>query len=269
MVKIIVCDIDGTLVNEARELTSRTKNMIEKVHEKGILFGLASGRPVDELQRFTNIWGLDFPFDFLIGMNGSELWDESSQKEYSFYKLKKEWIKEITDFMAPLKLNPFIYKDHYVLATKLDDKMIASLKRNGKRVVITEEINDLSEEDNAKILYRMPESMMKEAERWAHDHIKDDERYKVFKTQPTMLEFAHVKTEKSNALIKYCELHDIDLKDVMAFGDATNDDGLIRYSGIGICMKNGLDTTKALADIILDKTNDEDGVADYIENNIL
>ena len=34
MVKIIVCDIDGTLVNEARELTSRTKNMIEKVHEK-------------------------------------------------------------------------------------------------------------------------------------------------------------------------------------------------------------------------------------------
>ena len=269
MIKLIVCDIDGTLVNEARVLTPRTKEMIKKVHEKGIRFGLASGRPVDELQRFSNIWGLDFPFDILIGMNGSELYDEETGKEYSFYKLKKEWLKEITGFMKPLGLNPFIYKDHYVLATKLDEQMIRSLKRNGKRVVMAKSVDELCEEDNAKILYRMPKEMMERAEKWANKHISKDKEYKVFKTQPTMLEFAHAKTDKANALLKYCELHEIALKDVMAFGDASNDDGLIKYSGVGVCMKNGLVSTKELADVVLDKTNEEDGVADYIENHIL
>ena len=49
--KLVICDIDATLVNEKKELTQRTKEALIKLHEKGVYFGIASGRPVDELKR--------------------------------------------------------------------------------------------------------------------------------------------------------------------------------------------------------------------------
>ena len=49
--KLVICDIDATLVNEKKELTPRTKKALIQLHEKGIYFGIASGRPADELKR--------------------------------------------------------------------------------------------------------------------------------------------------------------------------------------------------------------------------
>lgn len=103
--KLVICDIDSTLVDSKRNLMPTTRETIEKLHENGVYFGIASGRPLDELQRYAKIWGLSFEFDFVIGMNGSELWDNTHQKEYSYFKLKKEWIKEIIEFMRPFKSN--------------------------------------------------------------------------------------------------------------------------------------------------------------------
>ena len=267
MTRLIVSDIDGTLVNEARVMTKYTRFILNEVHQKGILFGVASGRPCDDLKYFADIWGLNFPFDMVIGMNGSQLYDGHSGKYYSFYKLKKEWIKEIVDFMSIYDLNPFIYKDDYMLALKMDEEMASSSKRNGKEVKIASDISELYAEDNAKILYRIPLELIDEVEDYANKHIKGE--YKTFKTQPTMLEFAHKKTDKANALIKFCKLHKIPLSEVVSFGDASNDDGIIKVSGTGVCMKNAIQSTKDIADIILDKTNNEDGVADYITKNIL
>lgn len=48
--KLVICDIDATLVNEKKELTPRTKKDLIQLHEKGIYFGIASGRPADELK---------------------------------------------------------------------------------------------------------------------------------------------------------------------------------------------------------------------------
>lgn len=264
-VRLVVCDIDGTLVNDARQMTPRTREAIQKLHQKGILFGLASGRPVNDLKLYQKKWELSFSFDLLIGMNGSELWDGKTKKLYSFYLLKKEWMKEIIDMMSIFDLNPFIYKDSVMMALRLDDEMKQSKARNGKEVVVVKNVSELYAEDNAKILYRIPLDRIDEIESYARRHIKND--YKVFKTQPTMIEFAHMKTDKANALKKYCELYSISPKEVVAFGDASNDEGMLQYSGIGICMQNGIETTKQISDIVLDKTNNEEGVAYCIEKN--
>ena len=80
MPQLVICDIDATLVNEKKELTPRTKEALIKLHEKGIYFGIASGRPVDELKRNKERWDLPFDFDFVMGMNGAELWDGVHQK---------------------------------------------------------------------------------------------------------------------------------------------------------------------------------------------
>ena len=47
-IRLVICDIDSTLVTSERELTPRTRAVIHQLHTKGIYFGIASGRPLDD-----------------------------------------------------------------------------------------------------------------------------------------------------------------------------------------------------------------------------
>jgi hydroxymethylpyrimidine pyrophosphatase-like HAD family hydrolase len=58
-------------------------------------------------------------------------------------------------------------------------------------------------------------------------------------------------------------------KAVMAIGDSLNDEGMIRWAGVGVAMANGDDRLKAMADMVTEKSNDDDGVADIIEQYVL
>ncbi len=66
-IKVIMCDIDGTLLNSKGIVTSKTIDAIKKVREQGILFGISTGRDVPSVKRlFENgklagllIWSLE------------------------------------------------------------------------------------------------------------------------------------------------------------------------------------------------------------------
>lgn len=265
--KLVICDIDSTLVDSKRNLMPTTRETIEKLHENGVYFGIASGRPLDELQRYAKIWGLSFEFDFVIGMNGSELWDNIHQKEYSYFKLKKEWIKEIIEFMRPFKSNYFIYYHDKLLAKGIDDMMIKSAHTSDKEIVVAKSDADFYQEENAKIMFRVTEDIMPEIEAYVEAH--PNENYNGFKTQTILMEFADKRINKSYALKKICEMNDFELENVAAFGDTTNDNEMLEVSGLGVCMINGSDDTKAVADDITLKSNNEDGVGDYLRTHFL
>ena len=55
----------------------------------------------------------------------------------------------------------------------------------------------------------------------------------------------------------------------MAFGDSMNDESMIEKCGYGVAMANGNPYIKKIADFVTDKTNNEDGVADFIEKYVL
>lgn len=59
----------------------------------------------------------------------------------------------------------------------------------------------------------------------------------------------------------------MDLKDVMAFGDTSNDNEMLKVAGCGVCMINGTDDTKACANAITTYDNDHDGLAIYLEES--
>ena len=75
-VKLVIADIDDTLVNKNKQMMPLTKQMLIKLHNDGVLLGIASGRPCGEhlYSRYKG-WELDFQFDVIIGMNGGQLWD--------------------------------------------------------------------------------------------------------------------------------------------------------------------------------------------------
>lgn len=265
--RLVLCDIDSTLINSRRELTPRTKEMIERLHASGVYFGLASGRPVDELQKYAPAWGFSFPFEFLIGMNGSELWDELQQKQYDYYKLKKEWIREILEAMKPFPSNAFIYQDGKLVAQAIDEQMKKSAVTSQKPIYVIQSDEELYARDNAKIMFRMSKEQTPLVEQYFDKH--PNPYYKAFKTQTTLIEFADRRISKAYALEKLCERYDFSLENVWSFGDTTNDNTMLQVSGRGICMCNGSEDTKAIADEITEFDNNHDGVAVYIEEHFL
>ncbi len=266
--RLVICDIDGTLTTSKRELTEKTKDVIERLHAHGVLFGIASGRSVHlMLSKNSKNWGFEWDFDVIIGMNGSELQDNVQKKRFDYYALSQESIKEILEMMEPLNMNPFIYDEVGMLYVKDDETVIPSGIRNNIPARVAEDISELYASCNAKVMFRMTADKMEGA--LAHANAHPSEKYQAFKTQATMLEFADPRVNKGVALKEFCRMHEIDMSQVVAFGDMSNDNEMLKEAGLGVCLLNGSDDAKAHADDITERTNDEEGFAYYVEKKIL
>ena len=268
--KLVVCDIDGTLTRTGTIIPSEyTLEIIKRLHDKGIAFGLGSGRDAGQLRHLYEEWGLPFQFDVCIGLNGSEYYDLKTDEIKGLYTLSKEDVKEIITKMLERfpDLNVSIYRDGKRLL-RFEDKMaIMSKKRNKMSNIIVDDISEMWAEECPKIMFRVSEEVMKQIEPYAIEICND--HFRCCKTQTTMLEFVNRKSDKGNALKAYCTDHDIDLAEVVSFGDMSNDNEMLIAAGTGVCLKNGSDDCKACADYITEYDNDEDGCARFIDQYIL
>lgn len=264
--KLVICDIDSTLVVKHKLLTSRARIVIDKLRNNGILFGIASGRALFQIQEQVQNWGYE-DFDVLMGMNGSTIWDSRTKKEYNYYLMKKEWIKETVELMKRFDGHPSIYLGDSQLFVYEDDHSKIASSFSGLKVVFEDSLDAMYQVDNAKIMFRVEESLMPEVEKYIAAH--PNENYVGFKTQPTLMEFCDKRINKGFGLEKICDLLDISFDDVVAFGDTTNDNEMLQVAGLGVCMKNGTEDTKAVADVVTKLPCDEDGWADYMEKHFL
>lgn len=265
-IKVISSDIDGTIVDKSHEIKPKTAQIIKKIQDSGIIFGLASGRPVDDLMNKYIDWGLDNQFDFIIGYNGGELFDKDTNSKYEFNKLKKEWIKEIIELMSPFEVNIHMYKPGIYLSSKESDRAWYSAFKNSRKFVVCDDITDFYSDDNCGIMFRCKESDMSKIEELFSK--LQDKPYVGFKTQTDLFEFSSKDSNKGFALKEYMKLKGLDANDVLAIGDTTNDNEMLKVAH-GICMKNGSEDTKKCAEYITKKTDEEEGFRDFIEEFIL
>ena len=265
-IKLVVCDVDNTLVKKGDPMSEKTKDVLKRLRQEGILFGIASGRPLYQVLGSLRNWGYE-GVDMIIGFNGSSLHDYLDNKDYNYYTMKKEWLKEVVELMSPFKTNPTLYRENAQLFLYEESYMKDYYAKSGFKYIITNDIDELIKEDAAKIMFRVNPDDMPKIEKWVNEHPSDN--YVGFKTQPIMMEFSDSRINKAYALKKFCELHDISLEEVFAFGDTTNDNEMLKCAGTGVCILNGSADTKEIADVISEKACDEDGMALFIEENIL
>ncbi|MGM9959833.1 MAG: HAD-IIB family hydrolase [Allobaculum sp.] len=263
--KLILADIDGTLVEDAtRTMLPFTREVLNHLHSKGVMFGIASGRPTDELSAVFKEYGMDFQADFIIGMNGGEVEDYLSHEKTSCYPLTPEDIKFSIEMMKDYtEVNPVIYRNHMLVCRFYDDMIKMSEIHANKTHKIVENDAEYWQSKTGKIMLRTqtPEECL-EIEEFAKARIPD--HLAAFKTQPTLLEIQNKSVNKGVALHQVAEAHSIPVESIIAFGDASNDNEMLREAGLGVCMINGLPDTKASADVISDYDCDADGMVRYL-----
>lgn len=270
-IRIFAADIDGTLLTKGGQMMPKTREALQRLHREGVLIGPASGRPLDQstLDKAKE-WELGFEFDFAIGMNGGDLWTKETGEIEHFCQLQPEEIRQVLDFIWDMDINAICYQRAYehIRAKRMDFFMQDSQKRNHSKVEIVDK-ESLSENPTGKIEVHMSSAL--ENEMWERVHANQSPAWIAVKTfdlfDHVTIEFMSPDIHKGLALEKYAERMNVPIEEVIAFGDMQNDIGLLKSAGWGVCLENGADETKAVAQAVTEHPVTEDGVGRYLEEH--
>lgn len=266
-VKAIMCDVDGTLLTSEQVVSPFTVEMIKKAREQGILFGLSTGRDVKSVKNLLGIWGIDGLVDIIVGTGGSEIHDYILDTFQSNYPLDGELIELIIDHYKDMNVNFAIPEDGMFFSPK-DDRFIQHLATADKVPYQVVDFKEYLKEPKAKLIIICDEDYMdKVVERSTTFH-SDRFKSSSLKTASILYEFQDPRVTKTNGLIEALGKHNIDIKEIVTFGDADNDYDMTLNAGVGVVMANGSEKTKSVADAITDDNN-HDGIGNYIQKYIL
>jgi len=258
MKKMIVLDLDGTLLTSDKKIGEKTKNILEKLKNDGSKIVIATGRSKDGAINYYNELGLNTP---LITHNGSLI----SFKDKSITKnLPKEELKEI---LIPIKKH-----------TKC---IILNQKDGICGYNLTKEIEMIFngiELENVKILdfNNIPNDALnsfilingEKREEFEKLFINDTIKYRYWGTKNDIA-FYDLYLDgisKFSAIEEVRKQYKISEDNLITFGDSENDIEMLSGAEIGVAMKNASEKVKKCAKYVTNFDNDNDGIADFLLN---
>lgn len=259
--QVVVVDVDGTLVTSDKHVTEKTKDAIIQYKKQGILFGVATGRPVSSALKMLKRYDADHLFDFLVCSNGVETFDLKTNTSIITHRLDKEDLITIFNYMKPLDVDYCLYDQGHIYTNNFNPivKRISIL--NDLSPVICA-IEDIPLQETHKIVFTIEPFQVDQVH--AHKKTINDPRYSCFFSQSELFEFVDARVSKATGIQAYIEQLNVSMDQVVTFGDAENDADMLVKAGLGVAMGNALSHVQALADDVT-KSNDEDGVAYYLD----
>jgi Cof subfamily protein (haloacid dehalogenase superfamily) len=266
MYKLIAIDMDGTLLNEKKEISNRCKEDIRKLKDKGISVVLATGRPFHGILSYINDLSLLDENDFVVTYNGALVQNTKADKILKMSPLSVDSYKELYAVSKELDVNIHALTESSVLTPKNNPYTHIESTIN-KIPTIEEPVDDIDGSRNIiKVMFiddpKRLDDILPQVPDWVV------EKYSILRSAPIFLEFLDKGVDKGVGVSLIAKQLGIEPKEVMAIGDAGNDIAMIEYAGLGIAMGNATDDVKSVADYIT-LSNEEDGVAHVIEKFIL
>lgn len=266
-ITLVATDLDGTLLNNEKKVTPATREAMKQLKNHGILFGIASGRPVESGQILVKDWGLESDISFLIGMNGGVIYDMRTKEKDQFHLMDGNLILEIMEHFKDMDVifQVMVGNDRYVNRSTEATRAHAKLFGENEILVDLEQFVK-NRKVNKLILYLDPKDMEAVKARAA---TFSNPNYTSFATADNLYEYVDPAINKGFGIEKICEHFGITPEHVVAFGDASNDREMLKYVGCGVAMKNASDDVKEIADIVSEYTNEEDALAHFVNDHIL
>lgn len=273
-IKAIVLDIDGTLLNDEKQLTAQTKEALIAAQKNGIKLILASGRPTSGMLKYADGLQMDQHNGLVISYNGAHVLDVSTQKELFSQPLSIEQSKTILNHLKQFDVKPMIAKDNYMYVNDVFDGLLDLTFHEGPFNIIEYESRggnfQLCEKDDLATFVDFPLHKILVAaqpdylqENWQKLYAPFEQSVNGVFSAPMYFEFTDKGIDKANALEQTLKPLGIDREHIISFGDGHNDLSLIHYAGVGIAMGNAVEELKSAADKIT-SSNNEDGIAEAL-----
>lgn len=266
-IKAIMCDVDGTLLTDEGVVSPLTVEAIKKAKEKGILFGLSTGRDVNSVKTLLKEWGIEGLVDSIVGTGGAEIYDYVLGVDKQSYPLDGELIHEIMKHFEDMDVNFAIPWEGILFAPK-DDRHIVNLSIGDKVPYKVVDFNEFLKTPKPKVMIVCdPETMDAVIER-SKTFKNDQYKCASLKTASDLYEYMDPRISKTHGLMEVMEMRGISMEELCTFGDADNDYDMTLNAGCGVVMANGSEKTKSAANFITDDNN-HDGIGKFINEHIL
>lgn len=271
-IKLIALDLDGTLLDDRKNLSERNRNALARCIERGICIVPTTGRTVSGIpETVLSIPGVRYA----ITVNGGTVEDMQENKVIQQSLLSKELTLQV---LERVKDYPVMYDAYIGGRGKAEKRFLENLDAYAIKPEIQalirktrEEVPDLfayvaeCETGVDKVNLFFADMELRETVR---QQLSEISGIMITSSMRNNLEINAAEATKGNGLMKLAEYLGLSREQTMAFGDGENDFSMIRSAYMGVAMKNASEALRAEADYVT-LTNNEDGVADAIEKFVL
>lgn len=261
--RLLFLDLDGTLLNDAKEITPGNRAALERTLKRGHGVIITTGRPLKSALEQSRRLGLDKPGCYTIAYNGAMVYDWSKQDKVFQRALTIPSVIRVFEKANEIGEHIQTYDSFDVLVEPRGDD--EAVRRYCKMVSMTHRVigdihTDLRE-DPVKCLVINYEKKdgLEVMQRWIRENMPEMD---CFFSCPQFLEVVPKGMNKGEAVKMLCKLLSVEIENSVACGDAANDLAMLKAAGIGVAMMNGADEVKAVADYITTRDNNHDGVAE-------
>jgi len=265
--KAIFLDLDGTLNNDQKIITDKTRAVLMAVQERGVRLVLASARPSPGLFRERDILRLQDHGGILMSYNGGRIVDAKSGDVLFETAMDLGQTKAVLRFLEQLPVTPILDDGRQFYVTdKNGYKVEYECKNNCMECAEVENLGDFLTFAPVKILMSVLPEQLAEVQKKIAAFLP--ESLTVVQTAPFYLEVIPAAINKGQGLLDTCAALGIDPKETVAFGDAENDIPMLKAAGTGVAMGNATQPVKAAADEVTASNND-DGIARWLQGERL
>lgn len=261
--QLIAMDLDGTLNNDQKIITEKTKTALMAAQERGIRLALASARPSPGLFKGRDILRLQDYQGILMSYNGGRIVDAATGKVLFETSMDLDQTKQVLRRLEELPVTPILDDGvQFYVADKNGYKVDYECKNNQMTCTEVGNLADFLTFAPIKILMSVQPEELPQVQQQIAAFLPED--LTVVQTAAFYLEVIPKIINKGQGIRDICTVLGIAPAQVISFGDAANDIPMLREAGMGVAMGNAADAVKAAADMVT-LSNNDDGIAAALE----
>lgn len=266
--KLLVLDVDGTLLNDEREISKRTLAALLKVQQMGVRIVLASGRPTYGLMPLAKTLELGNYGGFVLSYNGCQIIKAQNGEILFERRINPEMLPYLEKKARKNGFAIFTYHDDTLITDSPDNEYIKNeALLNNLKIIREDEFSTAIDFAPCKcMLVSDKEKALIGLEQHWEKRLAGT--LDAFRSEPYFLEVVPCGVNKANTLGALLEHLGVTREEVIAVGDGVCDVTMLQLAGMGVAMGHSQDSVKVCADYVT-TSNEEDGVALAVEKLIL
>lgn len=281
MIKLIASDMDGTLLNSDHKIPKENIELIKFAQKNGIQFVVATGRAYYEALPALNNENIKCD---VISFNGGIIYDKNGNI-INITPMKLKDLYYTIEILKSLEISYQLYTKNTIYTNSIETDITAYIdliRANGEEPNeqhLRQEarnrlaLGHITEVDNIELYLNQENNpaikvigISNDLEKLKHatELLSGNDNISVTSSGANNVEIMDKKATKGEALKIVADIHDINLKNVIAIGDNLNDQAMLDIVEYSIAMKNGNKDLQKTSKFITEKTNSEGGVADSV-----
>ncbi len=265
-IKLIVSDIDGTLVSSQNVLSELTIQQVKALQKKGIMFSLASQRVHSSILPIAKELGIKIPF---ISLNGALIQDAHEKTVLNRSVIEKKYVERALRLAEERYVKIALCYNDRIVYTEDNSVIKDFMTRLGTTYTLVDSYEGYKDNVLEIIMLGNDKNVIRFIQKRMTPPFGLYLKVKYFRSQAMQnvfnLEIIRKKVNKKVGLKLLANHLGIKKHEVLVFGDWYNDRELFQFGGVNIALDNAVDELKDMADYITDKSNDEDGVGHFLK----